>query len=73
MVKFRVAGIFTASLARLQAPEQKAAKIAIFDLQSDPSAPDLRLHHIERLRHSAWATLQAKGSMTNVGFSHDAR
>ena len=47
---FRIADTFTASLARLPAQDQKAAKIAVFDLQADPTAPGLRLHRVDRSR-----------------------
>ena len=36
---FCIADTFTASLARLTAQDQKAAKTTAFDLQMDPSAP----------------------------------
>ncbi len=45
---FRIADAFTAALARLAAPEQKAVKTAVFDLQVDPSRPGLKLHRIDR-------------------------
>lgn len=45
---FRIADTFTASLARLTAQEQKAAKTTAFDLQMDPSSPGLSFHKLDR-------------------------
>lgn len=50
LMELLIAATFTASLARLQSAEQKAAKTTAFDLQMDPSAPGLKFHRIERSR-----------------------
>jgi len=47
-LEFRIADTFTASLNRLPAQDQKAAKVTVFDIQADPTAPGLRLHRVER-------------------------
>ncbi len=47
MTEFRIADTFTAALARLDAPSQKAAKTTAFDLQLNPAAPGLRFHRID--------------------------
>ena len=47
-MEFRIADTFTASLNRLPAQYQKAAKITVFDIQADPTAHGLRLHRVER-------------------------
>jgi hypothetical protein len=39
----RIADTFTASLARLPAQDQRAAKTTAFDIPVDPAAPGLRL------------------------------
>ena len=44
----RIASSFTAALGRLTNEEQKAAKLAVFDLQADASNPGLKMHRIER-------------------------
>ena len=49
-MEFRIAATFSAALARLAGPEQKAAKMTAFDVQMDPSAPGLKFHRIERSR-----------------------
>ena len=38
-MEFRIADTFTASLARLTAGEQKAAKTTVFDLRVNPPGP----------------------------------
>ena len=47
-MEFRIADTFTASLGRLTADEQKAAKITVFDLQANPANPGIQLHSIDR-------------------------
>src|SRR6266404_7715185 len=47
-MEFRIADTFTASLARLNALEQKAAKTTAFDLQLDSSRPGLQFHRIDK-------------------------
>lgn len=47
-MKFRIADSFTKALSRLTAQEQSAAKITVFDLQQDPSAPGLQFHRIDK-------------------------
>lgn len=44
---FFIAKTFTDSLGRLTAAEQKAVKMAVFDLQVDPSGPGLRMHRVD--------------------------
>ncbi len=39
VMEFRIADTFTDSLARLSGDEQKAAKMAAFDLQINPASP----------------------------------
>ena len=46
-MQFRIATTFTASLARLTSGEQTAVKTTVFDLQTDPTRPGLRMHRIE--------------------------
>ena len=47
-MEFRIADTFTASLNRLPAQYQKAAKITVFDIQANPTAHGLRLHRVDR-------------------------
>ena len=48
---FLIADTFTASLGRLNAQEQKAAKTTAFDLQIDPSGNGLSFHKLDRAQH----------------------
>ena len=47
-MEFRIADTFTDSLVRLTAEEQKAVKLAAFDLQMNPATPGIQLHRLER-------------------------
>lgn len=49
-MQFRIATTFTASLARLTSGEQTAVKTTVFDLQTDPTRPGLRIHQIDGAR-----------------------
>ena len=45
-MKFLYADSFFKALNKLKAQEQKSAKITVFDLQQDPTAPGLRFHSV---------------------------
>ena len=47
LMEFRIADTFTASLARLTADEQRAAKTTAFDLQLNPANPGTQLHRVD--------------------------
>ncbi len=49
-MEFRIADTFRDSLARLTGDEQKAAKTAAFDLQSDPVSAGASLHKLDHAR-----------------------
>jgi serine/threonine protein kinase/mRNA-degrading endonuclease RelE of RelBE toxin-antitoxin system len=49
-VNFLISDTFTGSLSRLTGDEQKAAKITVFDLQSNPENPGMRFHKLSRAR-----------------------
>ena len=49
-MQFRIATTFTTSLTKLSSAEQTAVKTTVFDLQTDPSRPALRVHRIEGIR-----------------------
>ena len=49
-MQFRIATMFTASLAKLNSSEHTAVKTTVFDLQTDPTRPGLRMHRIEGTR-----------------------
>src|SRR5664279_2617285 len=62
-VEFRMAVTFTAALARLAAPDQKAAKTTAFDLQMDPAAPGLKFHRIDRSRDQHFWSVRVSGDI----------
>jgi hypothetical protein len=45
---FRIADTFTDSLAKLTGEEQKAAKMAAFDVQLNPAHPGLQSHKLDK-------------------------
>ena len=45
---FRIADSFTKALSKLNAKEQSAAKITVFDLQQDLPSPGLQFHRIDK-------------------------
>jgi len=47
-MEFRIADTFTDSLARLTNEEQKAVKMAAFDLQLNPAHPSLQFHKLAK-------------------------
>lgn len=49
-MEFRIADTFTDSLARLTAEDQKAAKMAAFDLQLNPAHPSLQFHKLDKAK-----------------------
>lgn len=56
-VEFRIADTFTSSLNRLPSQDQKAVKVTVVDIMSDPSAPGLHLHRVEKsIDKNFWTT-----------------
>lgn len=49
-MEFRIADTFTDSLAKLSGDEQKAAKMAAFDLQLNPAHPSLQFHKLDKAK-----------------------
>ena len=47
-MNFRIADTFTKALSKLNGQEQSAAKVTVFDLQQDSSAPGLKFHRIDK-------------------------
>ena len=62
-MEFRIADTFTAALARLDAPSQKAAKTTAFDLQLNPAAPGLRFHRIDASRDPNFWSVRANADI----------
>jgi mRNA-degrading endonuclease RelE of RelBE toxin-antitoxin system len=49
-MEFRIADTFQQSLERLTGENQRAAKTAAFDLQTNPATPGLQVHRIDRTK-----------------------
>ncbi len=49
-MQFRIANSFTKALGKLNAKEQSATKITVFDLQQNPATPGLQFHRIDSSR-----------------------
>jgi len=62
-MNFRIADTFRASLAKLTANEQKAAKTTVFDLQVDPSQPSLKFHRLDRAKDPNFWSIRASGDI----------
>ncbi len=57
-MEFRIAGTFFKSLATLANQEKKAAKIAAFELQSNPANPGLSFHKLDRLKDQSFCSVK---------------
>lgn len=62
-MEFRIADTFTASLAKLNAQEQKATKTTAFDLQLDPSRPGLQFHRIDKSKDANFWSIRVNADI----------
>jgi len=70
---FRLADSFTRALGRLNAQEQSAVKITVFDLQQNPSAPGLRCHRVDKSRDpNFWSIRASRGLRVIIHKSADS-
>lgn len=58
-MKFCIADSFTKAMSKLNAQEQSAVKITVFDLQQDPSAPGLQFHRIDKSKDPNFWSIRA--------------
>jgi len=58
-MQFRIADSFTKALGKLNAQEQSAAKITVFDLQQNPSNPGLKFHRIDKSKDQNFWSIRA--------------
>jgi len=58
-MKFCIADSFTKALGKLNAQEQSASKITVFDLQQNPSAPGLQFHRIDKSKDQNFWSIRA--------------
>lgn len=71
-MQFRIADSFTKALGKLNAQEQSAAKITVFDLQQDPSAPGLQFHRIDKSKDQNFWSIRANRDIRVVVHKTDA-
>jgi mRNA-degrading endonuclease RelE of RelBE toxin-antitoxin system len=57
-MEFRIADTFTDSLAKLTGEEQKAAKMAAFDLQLNPAHPSLQFHKLDKAKDHNFCSIR---------------
>jgi len=62
-MQFFIAESFTAALARLSTPEQKAVKTTVFDLQIDPTGKGLSMHRIEQSKDGNFWSARVSGDI----------
>ena len=58
-MQFLIADGFTRALGKLNAQEQSAVKITVFDLQQDPSAPGLQFHRVDKSKDPNFWSIRA--------------
>jgi superfamily I DNA/RNA helicase/mRNA-degrading endonuclease RelE of RelBE toxin-antitoxin system len=62
-MNFFISDTFTDSLARLSNDEQKQVKITAFDLQTNPDAPGLGFHKLDRARDKNFWSVRVSGDL----------
>jgi hypothetical protein len=65
-MEYRIGDTFTASLGRLPAQDQKAAKTTAFDLQINPTSPGLKLHRVDRSKDANFWTARVNDDIRIV-------
>lgn len=60
---FRIADTFQHSLARLTGDEQKAVKITVFDLQSNPASPGMSFHKLDKARDKQFWSVRVSSDL----------
>ncbi len=60
---FRIADIFTDSLARLTGDEQKAVKTTAFDLQVNPASPGMSFHKLDKSKDKKFWSVRVSGDI----------
>jgi mRNA-degrading endonuclease RelE of RelBE toxin-antitoxin system len=62
-MEFRISDTFTDSLTRLTGDEQKAVKMAAFDLQMNPAHPSLQFHKLEKAKDPRFWSVRVNADM----------
>jgi superfamily I DNA/RNA helicase/mRNA-degrading endonuclease RelE of RelBE toxin-antitoxin system len=71
-MEFRIADTFTDSLGRLTGDEQKAAKMAAFDLQLNPAHPSLSFHKLDKAKDKNFWSIRVSGDIRLIVHRNDA-
>lgn len=69
---FRIADIFTDSLARLTGEEQKAVKTTAFDLQMNPANPGMSFHKLDKARDKNFWSVRVSGDLRLIVHKSDS-
>ncbi len=70
-MEFRIADTFTGSLARLTGDEQKAAKMAAFDLQLNPAHPSLSFHKLDKAKDKNFWSIRVTSDIRLIVHRND--
>ncbi len=70
-MEFRIADTFTDSLARLTGDEQKAAKMAAFDLQLNPAHPSLSFHKLDKAKDKNFWSIRVTSDIRLIVHRND--
>jgi len=70
-MEFRIADTFTDSLGRLSGDEQKAAKMAAFDLQLNPAHPSLSFHKLDKAKDKHFWSIRVTSDIRLIVHRND--
>ena len=70
-MEFRIADTFTDSLTRLSGDEQKAVKMAAFDMQLDPASPGMQFHRLDRAKDNRFWSVRATDDIRLIVHRND--
>jgi mRNA-degrading endonuclease YafQ of YafQ-DinJ toxin-antitoxin module len=71
-MQFVIANTFQDSLARLSGDEQKAAKMAAFDLQLNPAHPSLSFHKLDKAKDKNFWSIRVTSDIRLIVHRNDA-
>jgi mRNA-degrading endonuclease RelE of RelBE toxin-antitoxin system len=71
-MNFRIADTFTASLAKMNAQQQKIIKTTAFDLQMNPAHPGLQFHRLDRMKDPNFWSVRVNNDIRIIVHKTDA-
>src|ERR1700687_3465653 len=71
-MRFLLADSFTSALARLPAPEAKAVKTTVVDLQIDPTGKGLSFHRIDKSKDANFWSVRVTRNLRLIVHRTDA-